>query len=203
EELGDLLLQVVLHSEVAKQDSGFDINDVIEVLSEKMVRRHPHVFSDADATSANQVETNWEEIKKQEKQAKGESTAKNWIDLPSGLPALIGAYKIGKKSKKINFDWPTVDGVLNKVEEELSEVKEAMKSGEAEAIQAELGDLLFSSAQLARHLDVDPEEALRQCNSRFLGRVDLMMEICKEQGLDWMSLDDEQREEVWSEAKRR
>jgi tetrapyrrole methylase family protein/MazG family protein len=203
EELGDLLLQVVLHAEVAKQDSGFDIADVIEVLSEKMVRRHPHVFSDVNAESASEVESNWYEIKRQEKRAKGESSERQWIELPSGLPALMSAFKIGKKSKKIDFDWPDVKGVLAKVEEELGEVKEAMQSADPAAIKAELGDLLFSTAQLARHLDVDPEEALRQCNSRFLDRVDQMMEVCKEKGLDWMSLSDIDKEQIWQEAKKR
>ena len=202
EELGDLLLQVVLHAEIAKQDSGFDILDVIEVLSEKMVRRHPHVFADTDVNSANQVESNWEEIKKQEKANQGEPVKDKWIDLPSGLPALISAFKIGKKSKKIDFDWPDVNGVIAKVEEELAEVKEAMETGDANSIRHEVGDLLFSTAQLARHLNTDPEEALRQCNTRFLARVDKMMNACEARGLHWMNLSDEQKEQLWSEIKK-
>lgn len=199
EELGDMLLQVVLHAEIARQDGTFDINDVIETLSKKMVRRHPHVFATEDVKDAGHVETNWEKIKAEEKKNKPQT--EKWIDLPPGLPALLTSFKIGVKSKKRKFDWETADQVLAKIDEEYDELKQAMKSGDIHEQTHEVGDLLFTVAQLARHLEIDPEAALRQGNTRFLSRVDKMMEVCKRENLDWQNLSDDKKEEIWGTAK--
>ncbi|MCB0357897.1 MAG: nucleoside triphosphate pyrophosphohydrolase, partial [Bdellovibrionales bacterium] len=150
EELGDMLLQVVLHAEIARQSANFDIHDVIESIAEKMVRRHPHVFSDVQAETAEDVIVNWAKIKAEEKKNKRQNES---FDIPKNLPALIRSQKIGHKTKKSNFDWQTSQQVMAKIEEELAELKEALTTQDKPAQQSELGDLLFSVVQLARHLD--------------------------------------------------
>ncbi|MCB0406940.1 MAG: nucleoside triphosphate pyrophosphohydrolase [Bdellovibrionales bacterium] len=196
EELGDLLLQVVLHAEIARQENTFTIEDVIETLSEKMLRRHPHVFGNASAGSAEDVKKNWESIKQKEKDDKEFS-----FGLPSHLPALIASFKIGEKTKKYNFDWSEITPVLEKVEEELSELREAIQNQDRENMQEELGDILFSVAQVARHLDIDPEQALRKTNKKFETRFQKMVDWARMQNLDFKSLSPEKLEELWVIAK--
>jgi tetrapyrrole methylase family protein/MazG family protein len=198
EELGDLLLQVVLHAEIADQAKSFSIDDVIEVLNEKMVRRHPHVFSNHTETSAEEVKQNWEEIKRNEKQ---QASALVGFDLPKDLPALLASFKIGEKTKKYNFDWTSLPPVIEKVKEELLELEHAIKNKDQENIQEELGDLLFSVAQVARHLDVDPEQALRKTNKKFVSRFLKMQQLALKQGLDFKNLNSDQLEALWVSAK--
>tara|TARA_B100001248_G_scaffold219808_1_gene175439 strand:- start:7279 stop:8061 length:783 start_codon:yes stop_codon:yes gene_type:complete len=196
EELGDVLLQVMIHAEIAAQNKDFNIEDVIETISKKMVRRHPHVFGDTKVKDSGEVMKNWEQIKKQEK------PNKSAFDLPAQLPALLAADKIGKKSKKFGFDWDHHQEVWPKLEEEMAELQEAIEENNKVHMEEELGDLLFVVAQIARHLDIEPEMALRKANAKFLSRFDKMMTYCQEHSLDWQSLSLEKKEEVWQSIKK-
>lgn len=197
DELGDLLLQVVLHAEIARQEGRFDVYDVIQNLNQKMIRRHPHVFGNVDVQgSSSQVLKNWAAIKAAEK---GQDTKKPLsFDIPVGLPALLRAQKIGEKTKRVNFDWENPAQCWEKVREELNEVQEART---AEDKEAELGDLLFSLAQWARHEGLDSEQALRRCNARFEARFTRMQERVAADGLDWQTLAPEVKEKYWKSAK--
>jgi MazG family protein len=200
EELGDLLLQVVLHAEIARQAGEFDIHDVIESISSKMVRRHPHVFGDVKVSGSGEVLKNWAEIKALEKSPDGPKPLS--FDIPVGMPALIRSQKIGEKTEKINFDWGTPAEVLVKIEEEVAELSEAMDDNAAlEKIESEIGDTLFSLAQLARHLNLDSEQALRKTNSRFESRFKKMQELVTTDGRDWAGLSASEREQYWQKAK--
>lgn len=199
EELGDLLLQVVLQSEIADEQRTFDVADVSHAISRKLVSRHPHVFGDAQAESAKDVLTNWEKIKHREGGGK-----KGLFDgLPAGLPALQKAARMGEKAGRVGFDWPAVDGVRDKVAEELAELDEAVASGDFQAMSDELGDLLFAIAQWARHLGLQPEESLRAGCEHFKGRFSLMQELVQgERGANLDELSIEEMEAYWQRAKR-
>lgn len=204
EELGDVLLQVVLNAEVARQRGAFDIDDVVEAICKKMVSRHPHVFGDeaefgADAKTSSEVLKNWQQIKAREKVVKKD------FGLVRGLPALMAAQKIGEKTAHMNFDWSVADAVVEKVREELDEVLEEMETDADPAsnanIEKELGDLLFSVVQLCRHLKIDGEQALRKANTKFEKRFFLARELCERSGHDWMKLSEAEREGFWRQAK--
>ena len=199
EELGDVLFQVILHSELGKQSKEFDLEDVIEAISRKMVRRHPHVFANSKVANSKEVLKNWSEIKVSEKSQKPQPES---FDIPIGLPALIKSQKIGKKTREVNFDWPSVSAVVEKIEEELSELKLAIEKGSKKEQSHELGDLLFTTAQLGRHLDLDPEQSLRQTNLRFERRYFHMKNLCKEELIDFSNLTPEQFEVFWAQTKR-
>ncbi len=199
DELGDVLLQVVLHSEIARQSKRFDIYDVIQSIGEKMVRRHPHVFAGVKVETSGEVLKNWAEIKAGEK---GQSaTAPLSFDIPQGLPSLLRSQKIGEKTKKVAFDWENATECWPKIKEEIAELEVAMKSGKKEEIESELGDVLFSLAQLARHLQLDSEQALRKTNTRFETRFRRMQELVLKDGNDWATLTAEVKEKYWKKAK--
>jgi tetrapyrrole methylase family protein/MazG family protein len=199
EELGDMLFQVVLHCQLAKERKIFDIHDVLEVLNKKMVRRHPHVFSNFKADSSDEVVKNWDEIKKLEKK---ENSQPSHFELPLNLPALQKSYKIGKKTEKLKFDWNNVSEVLLKVKEELQELEETIINNESLARQEEeLGDLLFSIAQLGRHLKIEPETAARKANNKFETRFFTMLELSRLKGLDFNKLSISEKEKLWQEIK--
>jgi tetrapyrrole methylase family protein/MazG family protein len=197
DELGDVLLQVILHSEIARQEGRFDIYDVVQAISEKMVRRHPHVFGDVVAETSAAVLKNWAEIKAAEKGRK-----KTLFDVPKGMPALLRALKIGEKTKKVDFDWDSPEQCWDKVEEELGELQAAVKSGIKSDVEAEFGDLLFSLAQWARHSGIEPEQALRKTNMSFEERFTKMQELVKADGREWASLNATDKENYWKKAKR-
>lgn len=199
EELGDVLLQVILHAEIARQAGDFDILDVIEGLNKKMISRHSHVFGDVEAQNASAALENWERMKAEEK-SKRPSVAS--FEVPVGLPALQRASKIGGKTKKHNFDWPDIAGVLEKVDEEVQELKEAIQSGNAQATSDEIGDVLFTVAQVARHLDIDPESALRATNRRFESRFFKMKAAVEADSKTLASLPADQIEAAWQVAKK-
>ncbi|MBX2989181.1 MAG: nucleoside triphosphate pyrophosphohydrolase [Bdellovibrionaceae bacterium] len=203
EELGDVLFQVVLHSQLAQERGAFSFIDVVETLNEKMIRRHPHVFGDKKAADSAEVLRDWEKIKKAEKSSNGDAARKPLIDVPLHLPALQRSAKIGHRTQKLRFDWENAEQVLEKVREEFAELDEALEEESGEHISHELGDVLFSLAQLSRHLGMDPEQVLRQANRRFEGRFALMMTAAREGGLVWDDLSAEQKEALWAEAKRR
>jgi tetrapyrrole methylase family protein / MazG family protein len=198
EELGDLLLQVALQADIAAEKGTFDIVDVCRGISQKLIRRHPHVFGDVEVDGADEVISNWEQIKQKEKKGRG-----LFDGLPAHLPALQTAGRMGEKAARVGFDWPDVAGVRAKVIEELREVEEAAASGDNEALESEIGDLLFSVAQWSRHLGIEPEEALRGSCGRFKKRFSLMEEMAIENQkvLSDMGMDD--LEALWQTAKGR
>lgn len=197
-ELGDLLLQVVFHAEMAREAGRFAIDDVCRGIVEKMRRRHPHVFGDVEVDDAAHVVRNWEEIKKRERGADA-----SVIDgVPRALPALQRAERIGEKAARVGFDWPDVGGVLAKVEEERAELAEAMASGERDRIAAELGDLLLATANLARKLDLEPEQALSAAVDRFEDRFRRLERGVRDDGADMRALSPEALDLRWERAKR-
>lgn len=201
EELGDVLFQVMLHATMAEERGAFDLADVIESISEKLVRRHPHVFADVSVADSAEVIRNWDEIKLAEKASAGEPPASAYaINVPP-LPALQRAFKIGKRTAKLQFDWDNVEGVMVKVEEELDELREALDLVSAAEIEHELGDVLFSLAQLGRHLNMEPEQVLRKANARFEARFNKMIEFSEADSKDWGSLNLDEKEAYWLKAK--
>lgn len=208
EELGDLLLQVVLHAEIGRQAGEFTLEDVIESISSKMVRRHPHVFGDVKVSGSGEVLKNWAELKAQEKSERAASSPSAGsakplsFDIPVSIPALIRSQKIGEKTEKIDFDWGTPAEVFVKIEEEIAELSEALDDNAAlSKIESEIGDTLFSLAQLARHLDLDSEQALRKTNQRFEKRFHKMQELVIADGKMWADLVSADRESYWQKAK--
>lgn len=200
EELGDVLFQVILHSQLAAERSAFTLKDVISCISEKLIRRHPHVFGDVKVENSMEVISNWETIKKQEKSQEEQNSSKYALNVPP-LPALQRAYKIGKRTEKFNFDWADAEGAMLKVDEEFEELREAIESDSDEEIDHELGDVLFSLAQLSRHLNMEPEQVLRNANQRFEGRFDKMVELANQDHTDWGTLSLEEKEAYWQKAK--
>lgn len=202
EELGDMLLQVVLHAQIGKDEGNFDIHDVIESIAEKMIRRHPHVFSNEIFEDDEELKQNWESIKKAEKAKKGQNS-KNVFDLPGAMPALLRSQKIGEKTKKVGFDWDSPFDVIAKVEEELAELKESLKTSDTRHQQEELGDVLFSLAQVCRHLGFEAEQTLRLSNQKFETRYQGMLDLCEERKLDFPGLSADKKEDLWREVKKR
>lgn len=200
EELGDLLLQPVFHAAIAEERGAFTIDDVLATLSDKLIRRHPHVFGDQVIKDSEAQVANWEKIKKAEK---GEERRSALSGIPPHLPALMKAQKITEKASRVGFDWEHVDQVMAKVLEELHEFEEAMEQGRQDRMEAELGDLLFAIVNLGRFLALDPEEALRKTIARFQNRFSYIEERlhANERHLQDASLDE--MEALWVEAKSR
>nr|HID14963.1 nucleoside triphosphate pyrophosphohydrolase [Anaerolineae bacterium] len=194
EELGDLLLQIVLHCQMAVEAGEFSLAQVIEGIDAKIKRRHPHVFGDAVVADAGEVLRHWEEIKEEER--KGEGSLLSGV--PRALPALARAQALQERAARVGFDWPHVRGVVEKIAEEMAELGKAR----AERREEELGDLLFSVVNLARWLGVDAESALREACERFTQRFAAMERLCRERGLDLASLGPAEQDELWEEAKR-
>ena len=198
EELGDVLFQVVIHAQLANERGAFEIKDVLESINSKIVRRHPHVFADTKVSNSAEVITNWNEIKKQEKKNK---PPKGIFDIPAALPALQRAHSIGEKTKKYQFDWTEATEVLKQLKSEIAELEEALQGNNQVELQHELGDVLFSAAQLARHVNVDPEAALRETNRRFVSRFEHM--VSSKQSLDnFIATSAQEKEQLWNEAKK-
>lgn len=197
DELGDLLFQVILHCQLAKERGAFELSDVIANINKKLIRRHPHVFSDEKVNSKEEVIANWEAIKKQES-ASGDSFD---LKVPTGLPALQRAAKIGFRTEKLKFDWENAEQVREKVREEFAELEEALDLQSDAEIRHELGDVFFSLAQLARHLEMDPEQVGREANRRFEHRFKTMMKLREEKSLAWETMSLNDKENLWQEAK--
>lgn len=200
EELGDVLFQVVLNTTMAHERNAFSIEDVLEGICEKLIRRHPHVFSDSVASTPEEVIANWQAIKAQEKAAKGIHKDPISLNVPP-LPALMRAQKIGKQTEKLKFDWHDVYGALEKVKEEINEFQEALESNQQADIEHELGDTLFSLTQLARHLKLDAEDALQKANRRFEDRFEKMVKLIRANSLNWDQMTLEEKDEFWKQAK--
>ena len=198
EELGDLMVQVAFHADIAREAGEFQLEDVLRQINGKLVRRHPHVFADGHAEDAREVEQNWEQIKAQERKEKGES--KSPVEgIPSDLPALAYAQLMQDRVGRAGFEWDDISGVLDKIVEEVAELKAA--STPEEKVH-ELGDLLFTMVNLTRWSGAHAEDALRQANQRFGKRYLSMENLAAERGLDFDALPLERKEELWQEAKR-
>lgn len=200
EELGDLLLQPVFFAEMAAEEGLFGIADALEAINQKLVRRHPHVFGDAQAETPEDVKLRWDEIKKSEKAAQGaEAEASVLEGVPRNLPALVEADKISHKAAGLGFEWPEIGGVVEKLQEEAAELARARAETDADQVEHEIGDLLFTLANLARFLKVDPEQALRKANARFRRRF---AHVERQAGGALAGVPLERMEELWQEAKR-
>ncbi|WP_353683480.1 nucleoside triphosphate pyrophosphohydrolase [Thermodesulfovibrio sp. 3907-1M] len=198
EELGDLLLQIVFHSQIAKEEGNFDIDDVIQTIIQKMIGRHPHVFGEADFKTPEEVLNQWDERKKEE----GKFGSSILEGIPLALPALLKAYKIQSRVSKVGFDWETPQGVIEKIKEELREVEEAIKTGEKDRIEEEIGDLLFSIVNLSRFLKIDPETALRKTNRKFEKRFKKLEKLAGQKGKTLKDLSLQEMDSLWNEIKK-
>lgn len=206
EEIGDVLLQVLLHSYMASQKGHFDIESVSAALADKLIRRHPHVFENKDTSlSAEQVLINWDKIKQEEKARElGEVSHHRIKGSTLNAPPLASAVKIGKRTNELKFDWSNYQQVVYKVEEEWQELKEELTPNREinrDAIFEELGDMLFSVAQLARHLEMDPDEALRSANKKFLRRFYAMEDLMLQKGAKLEDMNQDQMDVYWNQAK--
>ena len=207
EELGDLLFQVIFYAQLGREQEHFDFSRIVDTLVRKLVRRHPHVFPSGELHAANvvgavdeaQVKHNWEAIKAAERDAKGEAGALDGV--ATGLPALTRAAKLQKRAARVGFDWPNIDGVLDKIEEEVAELREAVAAGDRDHAREELGDLLFSCVNAARHLQEEPEAALRQCNRKFETRFNCVEAVLRERGQQPSDVSLEELERLWQRAK--
>ena len=199
EELGDLLLQPVYHAQMAAEAGYFTIDDVVNDVCEKMVTRHPHVFGDENAQNPEDVDKIWDERKKAEKAHTKPQSALDGVT--KGLPALLRAQKLQKKAAKVGFEWPKVDFVLDKLEEELAELREAVSSGTIDQKSDELGDVLFVISNLARTLDINAETALRDGNNKFERRFKGVEQLLKAQSVDIEDASLEQMEDAWKQQK--
>jgi tetrapyrrole methylase family protein/MazG family protein len=203
EELGDLLLQVYLHSEIADQEDLFHIGDVYQAVTEKLIRRHPHVFGDAVVGDSSHVLRNWEVIKRQERETRGEDVEAESVlrGIPKSAPALYQAYELGRKAAKAGFEWPSVEGAVEKVGEEARELAEALEGESKDEQVAELGDLFFALATLARRLNIEPEDALTRSNARFRRRFEAMEQRLRAEGREPATLTLDEWMALWAEAK--
>lgn len=203
DELGDLLFQVVFHARMAEEQGAFAFDDVVEAVSDKLVRRHPHVFGEAEFGSVEAQTANWEEIKAAERVEKGETDPSVLAGVSRGLPALRRSVKLQKRAARLGFDWPSAEPVFDKLVEETEELQEAIAAGDADGIEEELGDLFFVLTNLARKLDVDPGAALRRSNHKFEQRFRAVEQLARERGLDPAELGLDGLEALYREVKSR
>lgn len=212
DEMGDLLLQIVFHSQIATEEGRFTVADVIRGIHEKMVRRHPHVFGEKRAKNAAEVLKNWEQIKQEERRAKGQpasSDTKNagresLLDgVPRGLPALMEGFQLTRRAARIGFDWDSPAGIFDKLDEETRELRRALAQGDAAEIEGEIGDVLFVGINLARFLRIDPEIAVKKANAKFSRRFREMEALAAERGTTLAAATRPELEELWEEAKSR
>ncbi|MDF1686151.1 MAG: nucleoside triphosphate pyrophosphohydrolase [Parvibaculaceae bacterium] len=214
EELGDLLLQVVFHAQMASEQQAFDFSDVVQGIVEKMIRRHPHVFGDEESKTAGAVAGRWDQIKEQEKAEKLKATLNAGEqapapeslldDVPVVLPGLTQAVKLQKKAAKVGFDWPDTSQVIDKLNEEMLELSQEVthEPRDTSKIEDELGDILFVYANLARHLGVDPEAAIRRTNQKFRRRFGRIEELLSTEGKEFDEMDLAGLDKLWDQAKK-
>ena len=211
EELGDLLLQVVFHAQIATEQKRFNAADVVRGIHQKMVRRHPHVFGEKRAKNAREVLKNWEQIKAEERKAKSskrgiaasvEGEAASLLDgIPHTLPAVMQGFQLTRRASRIGFDWDDVEGVLAKLQEELGELRAARATQSSQQIEEEIGDVLFAAVNLARFLKVDPEIALKRTNAKFTSRFREMERLAREGGRKLADVPRPEMESLWDQAK--
>ena len=199
DELGDLLLQVLFYAQMATEAGYFDLRDVAENLNAKLIRRHPHVFGDAQAIDSSAVLRNWEQIKLEEKKAA--KPDESLLDgIPRSMPATLEAAKLGSKAAKVGFDWPDANGLFAKLDEEIAELRAEVDRNDADRVESEFGDLMFTVMNLSRHLKVDAESALRRSNARFRARF-AAMELAAGGADSLQAMSAEQLERLWENAK--
>ncbi len=221
DELGDLLLQVLFHADIAREDGRFDVVDVMRAIHDKLIRRHPHVFGDVAVKNSAEVLRNWDKIKAEERRAAGQSPGKavpitgddfgnhakpapSLLDgVTRALPATLEGFQLTRKASRIGFDWDTAYGVLEKVREESDELERALTAADGKALEEEIGDVLFAAMNLARFLKIDPEIALKRANGKFSARFRAMEAIARARGGELASLPREEMEKLWEAAKRR
>lgn len=212
DELGDLLLQVVFHSRLAEEQRAFDFGAVVEAITRKMIRRHPHVFGDEVARGAGMAKGAWERIKAEEKAAKraariaaglpAEDHGDGYLDgVPVALPGLTRALKLQEKAARVGFDWKEAKPILDKIEEEIAELRQAIDSGLEADIEDEFGDVLFALVNFGRHLEIDPEKALRRTNEKFRTRLNAVQRMLEADGSSLEEASLERMEELWQRAK--
>lgn len=219
EEMGDLLLQVVFHSEIAREENRFSVSDVVKTIHDKMVRRHPHVFGNVSAKNSAQVLRNWERIKAEERREKDRTNKKaasqnttpkapekapSLLDgVSRGLPAMLEGLQLTRKAARAGFDWQDADGIFEKLREEMAEVRHALAQKESRKLEEELGDLLFAAVNLARFVQVDPEIALKKANAKFQRRFMEMERSANNGNRDFAKLPREEMESLWDSVKHR
>jgi MazG family protein len=209
EELGDLLLHVVFHSQLAKERGAFDVNNVIDTVSNKLVRRHPHVFGDQTASTPDEVIKNWEAIKAREKAEKLKNRTPEQRSLlegiPSRLPAIHEAHQISSRAARVGFDWPDVEGIFEKLQEEVRELKDVISAGgeetRRERLEDEIGDILFVIVNIARFLKIDSESALKRANRKFKARFQYMESELARRGKSLEETSLSEMEQLWQDAK--
>lgn len=201
EELGDFILQAVFYAQMAAEQGLFRIEDSLQAINEKLVRRHPHIFGDTEARTSGEVLANWDAIKKQEKAAKGVTEASILDGVLRSAPALVEAQEVGRRAAKVGFDWPEASQVAGKIREELDELQEARASGDAAHTEEEFGDLLFSVVNLARFYKIDAEQSLRKANAKFRRRFAHVERALAAEGKELKEATLEEMEAKWSEAK--
>lgn len=212
EELGDLLLQVVFHAQIATEERRFTAADVVREIHQKMVRRHPHVFGEKSARNAAEVLKNWEQIKAEERRAKSVGNGAEANDskapetslldgIPHTLPAVMQGFQLTRRASRIGFDWDTVEGVVEKLQEELGELRQAREGQSPQEVEEEVGDVLFAAVNLARFLKVDPEIALKRTNAKFTARFREMERVARESGRVLADVPRAEMESLWERAK--
>ncbi len=199
EELGDVLLQVVFHAQMEEEADSFDFSDVCDGICKKLIERHPHVFGDISVDGTDEVLSNWDTIKRKSKGQKTQGSS--MLKVPKQLPALMRAQKIQSKAKKAGFDWDDVEGAFDALESEVAELRAAMASGDADAIDEEFGDMLFSCVNISRFIDVDSELSLTRANEKFISRFLIVERLAAERGIDMKSTPIEDLDKLWDEAK--
>ncbi len=200
EELGDLMLQAVFHAQIETENNVFAIDDVCDGICKKLIERHPHVFGEVNVSGVDDVLTNWDDIKRQTKGQK--TTTQAMQAVPRELPALMRSTKIQKKAKKAGFDWENVSGALDKLEEEINELRQAIDCGDEDASFDELGDVLFSAVNVSRFIDADAEEALTHATDKFFNRFAVVEQLAEKKGIDMKATSLEELDKLWDEAKK-
>ena len=207
DELGDLLFHIVFYSQMASEAGYFDFEDVVAAVCEKLKRRHPHVFADRQINTSEELRSAWEEIKRAERMTKNRQDHSHLDNIGEALPAMLRAVKLQKRAAMVGFDWDEPAPVMGKIEEEVNEIKQAMDESHHRhyhsRLQGELGDLFFAVINLARHLDINPEVALRETNRKFQRRFRFIEEALKSQGRDMTSATLDEMEELWEQAKKK
>lgn len=206
EELGDLLFQIIFYNQLAEEEGSFGLEDIIDTLTTKLIRRHPHVFPQGDlkakhttALTEDDIKGQWERIKAQERKHKKKPGLLD--DIPAGLPAMTRAVKLQKRAASVNLDWPSAWAVFDKVDEEITELKEAVAAQDTSAIEEELGDVLFTVVNLARHLKVQPEGVLRAANQKFSARLESVQALGQQKGIDLSQASAKVLDDLWRQVK--
>ena len=202
EELGDLLLQVVFHSQIAADNKKFNINEVIRGIINKLIRRHPHVFQGVVLNSSKEILASWEDIKKKERKDEYKKSDSIFSGIPKSLPSLHFAWEIQNRASRLGFDWDDAINVFNKMKEELGELEKEVNEGNEKRLPDEIGDILFTAVNFSRHLGIDCEESLYETSKRFIRRFDFMERYAKENNLNFRKLSLKEKDKLWEIAKK-